>query len=159
LLRGRQVDPPRRDGLRVVRAETARGGDGLPWVDEARFARLCITTCLGDLARPVGGVVLHDRSLVDAVAWLRRTRRLRDGDAELLEAHRYSGPAVLAPPWPELFETSEGRRHGFDEAVAEYEDLRLAYPAAGYPVVELPRTSVTERADWLEALVARQVAA
>jgi predicted ATPase len=48
-------------GRRVVRAEMARGGDGLPWVDGERFARLCVATCIEDLAERLDGVVLHDR--------------------------------------------------------------------------------------------------
>lgn len=126
-------------GRRVVRSETAGGGDGLPWVDEERFTRLCIGTCLNDLARPPDGIVFHDRSLVDAVAALARVERLHEGDADLLDAWRYSSPAVLAPPWPELFSTDAERRHEFDAAVEEYEDLLRAYPAAGYDVVEVMR--------------------
>lgn len=140
-------------GRRVVRAETSRGGDGLPWVDEERFARLCIETCLADLAQSAGGVVLHDRSMVDAIAWLKRQERLRKDDAKLLAAYRYSSPVVMVPPWPELFAMDAERRHGIDDAVAEYHDLCEAYPAAGYDMVEMPRASVGERADWLAALV------
>lgn len=148
------VDEP---GRRVVRSETERRGDGLPWADAERFARLCIGTCIDDLARPADGVVFHDRSMVDAVAWLRRSGQLREDDMQLLDAHRYSTPVVLAPPWRELFCGDAERRHGFDVAVAEYEDLVRAYPAAGYQIVDLPRISVVERADWLEALVTREL--
>jgi predicted ATPase len=39
------------------------------------------------------------------------------------------------------------RRHGWDEATAEYERLARAYPELGYRVVVLPKASVKERAD------------
>jgi predicted ATPase len=59
----------------------------------------------------------------------------------------------MVPPWPELFAADPERRHGLEAAVAEYEALLSSYPAHGYEVVVVPRGSVAERADFLEAAV------
>ena len=138
-------------GRRVVRAETAHGGDGLPWRDAETFARLCIELCIEDVSRPARGPVLHDRCLVDAVSALRRMGRMTAEDAALLAAHRYAETVFLAPPWPEIFGRDAERRHGLEEAMRESEDLCEAFPAAGYAIEELPRRPLAERADWLEA--------
>jgi predicted ATPase len=50
------------------------------------------------------------------------------------------------PPWREIYETDNERRHGFEDAVAEYERLAKAYPTLGYLVMTLPKASVSERA-------------
>ncbi len=59
----------------------------------------------------------------------------------------------LAPPWPEIYVTDSERRHGLDDAIAEYQHLLTAYPLLGYEVTILPKISVRERADFvLDAL-------
>ena len=55
----------------------------------------------------------------------------------------------LTPPWPEIYVNDPERRHGFEEAVAEYERLTAAYPEIGYELVILPKTDVETRADFL----------
>ena len=60
----------------------------------------------------------------------------------------------MVPPWPELFAADPERRHGFDAAVAEYDDLMRAYPAHGYATELVPTVSVSARADFLEAELA-----
>ena len=59
----------------------------------------------------------------------------------------------LAPPWPESYATDLERRHGCDQAAAEYERLAAAYPALGYEVVVLPKIGVAARADFILGLL------
>jgi predicted ATPase len=47
--------------------------------------------------------------------------------------------------------TDAERRHGFETGLAEYERMEQVYPALGYEVIKLPRTTVTERADFVLA--------
>ena len=54
----------------------------------------------------------------------------------------------MAPPWPEIYVTDPERRHGLREATAEYQRLMEALPTLGYDVIDLPRTSPPERADF-----------
>jgi predicted ATPase len=53
----------------------------------------------------------------------------------------------MTPPWAEIYGNDADRRHGFQEAVAEYERLLIAFTALAYTVEVLPRVSVDERAD------------
>jgi len=55
----------------------------------------------------------------------------------------------LAPPWREIYVSDPERRHGFEDAVAEYDRLTEAYGALGYDVVTLPRAGVAARANFL----------
>ena len=57
----------------------------------------------------------------------------------------------MAPPWPEIYHQDAERPLPFDEAVKEYDWLGLAYPARGYKIIDLPRSNVTERADFVLA--------
>ncbi|MHA3884550.1 AAA family ATPase [Stutzerimonas degradans] len=55
----------------------------------------------------------------------------------------------LAPPWPEIYRSDEQRRHGLEEAVAEYTHLETTYKDLGYDVMLLPKASVVDRADFV----------
>jgi predicted ATPase len=70
---------------------------------------------------------------------------------QLCHVHRYNRHVFLAPPWPEIYEQDEERRHSFAEAEAEYEQLRALYPWLNYETYILPKTSVEARADFVLA--------
>lgn len=137
-------------GRRIVTQELARGGNALPWIDLAAFARRAIAMAKSDLeaASSQTGPVFFDRGLVDAAVALQHA----DGVplAKTLGGIRhYDDPVFLAPPWPELFANDSERRHGFDEARAEYERLEKAFADLGYAVRPLPKASVGDRLDFV----------
>jgi predicted ATPase len=147
------VDEP---GRRIVSEELERGGRALPWVDAVAFARRAIQMSLADRAAAAAcaGWVFFDRGLIDAAAAL----EYLTGEPilkKLARAYRYNKRAFLAPPWPENYVLDRERRHGFAEAVAEYDRLADIYPLLGYDIHLLPKVSVAERADWLLASLAR----
>lgn len=55
----------------------------------------------------------------------------------------------MTPPWPDLYVQDTERRHGFDEAVAEYDRLSKFYPNVGYEIISLPKANVRDRADFV----------
>jgi predicted ATPase len=133
-------------GRRVVREELASGGAALPWRDPVAFARRITALAKADYeaARTLPGPVFFDRGLIDAAVALDHLTS-ESVLADLAGRYRYANPVFLAPPWPELFASDAERRHDFAAAVAEYERLAAAYPALGYEVILLPKTSVAER--------------
>lgn len=68
-------------------------------------------------------------------------------------AHYRYDLVFLVPPWPEIYEVNEDRRHGFERALRDYERVRTAYLQAGYDPVVLPRRTVIARADFVLAKV------
>lgn len=137
-------------GRRIVGQELESGGTALPWVDMAAFARRAIEMAMADhaAAREQPSWTFFDRGLIDAAAALQHLT----GEPvleKLSAAHRYHQTVFLTPPWPEIYITDSERRHGFDEAVAEYDRLAAVYPALGYDVVILPKIAVASRADFI----------
>jgi predicted ATPase len=139
-------------GRRIVREELAGAGAALPWVDGTAFARRAIAMALDDLAKAaeLPGLVFFDRGLVDATAAL----EFLTGEpaiATTARLHPTNRKVFLAPPWPELFAADPERRHGFHDAVAEYERLTDSYRGLGYEPVVLPKVSVAGRAEFVLA--------
>ncbi|MFM9828395.1 MAG: AAA family ATPase, partial [Sphingomonas sp.] len=146
--RGHAIVPE--PGRRIVRDELATGGTALPWVDMAGFAARAVEMALTDRAgaRRLPGWVFFDRGLIDAAIALEHAT----GEAvaaRISRKHRYLDTVFLAPPWPELYETDDERRAPLAEAIAEYDRLAATYPSLGYAVIELPRVSISERADFV----------
>ena len=144
-------------GRRVIRAEFESGGQALPWVDLAAFARRAIEISLEDrsaAAAAPNGWVFFDRGLVDAAAAL--THATGEPALERLgREHRYNEMVFLTPPWPEIFAADAERQLGFEDAAAEYDRLLVAYRALGYRPVVLPKVSVERRADLVLAELGR----
>lgn len=139
-------------GRQIVKDQLETGGDALPWVNAARFLDLCIARGIAaySAAPRDGRVVLFDRSIVDAVSAVRGiTHSLRQEHRDALERYRYARRVYMAPPWRELFENDAERRHGFDEAVNEYERLMRDYREWGYEVEVLPKLPLAERVEHL----------
>jgi predicted ATPase len=137
-------------GRRIVEEELLGDGSALPWVDGAAFARRAIALALADRTAVGGGAgwVFFDRGLIDAAAALQHLT----GEptlAALGKAHRYHRQIFLTPPWPEIYETDNERRHGPDAALAEYGRLLEVYPSLGYEVTILPKLGVSDRADFV----------
>jgi predicted ATPase len=141
------VDEP---GRRIVKEELESKGSALPWVNGVAFARRAVDLALADraAANRLSGWVFFDRGLVDAAAALRHLTG-EPALPTLGEAHRYHKRVFIAPPWPDIYVEDPERRHGFDDAVAEYERLVEVYPSLGYDVVMLPKAETAERADFV----------
>ncbi|MBY3483805.1 AAA family ATPase [Rhizobium laguerreae] len=137
-------------GRRIVKQEIESGGTALPWADMAAFARSAIEMAIADhkAAREQAGWTFFDRGLIDAAAALQHLTG-EPALEKLSAAHRYHPRVFLTPPWPEIYTTDPERRHGFDEAVAEYDRLVAVYPTLGYDVVMLPKIAVADRADFI----------
>lgn len=120
-------------GRRIVKEEILGAGLALPWVNEPAFARRAIEIALADRAAASGetGWTFFDRGLLDAAAALQHRK------------------VFLTPPWPEIYVTDSERRHGLNDAIAEYRRLLDLYPSLGYEVTILPKVGVRERANFL----------
>ena len=123
-----------------------------PWSDLRGFLHAAADMARADLGwhadehRPV----FYDRGLIDALAGL---ERLGEGQvAQTLGTQRpYAGGVFIVPPWREIFEEDDQRRHDFAAAVAEYEHLVQLLPRFGYRAMDIPRLPVAERADFVLA--------
>jgi predicted ATPase len=140
-------------GRRIVVEELNSGGRALPWLDAIAFARRAIEMSLADRAAAAeAGArwVFFDRGLIDATTALQHLTGETVID-ELRHAHRYNRHVFLTPPWPEIYEMDQERRHGFTKAVEEYDRLREVYPLLGYEISILPKIGVEGRADLILA--------
>ncbi|MEM9975619.1 MAG: AAA family ATPase [Pseudomonadota bacterium] len=144
-------------GRRVVRAALADGQGATPWGDMPGFIARVLDLARADYEEAVAGPVVFDRSILDALVWHHRTRTpLAPAHAGLAETHRYAAMVWLTPPWRALFSQDAERRHGWAEAVAEFEALQHYLPQMGYAARPIPQLPLKDRADWFETALAEE---
>lgn len=117
-----------------------------PWDGLERFLIEAARLARQDLreAEGIAGPVFFDRGLIDAFAGLERLGGALVSE-QLAEQRPYARRVFIAPPWSAIFEDDGERRHGFDEALIEYEHLARLLPTLGYMCEELPLVSVRQR--------------
>lgn len=146
----RVVEEPARP---ILAQQRAYGGAGVPERDPRLFVELMLSRAIaahGDSAA-ADGPVLFDRGVPDMIAYAALFGLDRAPYRRAAAVFRYAPRAFVTPDWPEIYATDEERKMTWAEARAFGEALTAIYPELGYDLVELPRASPEERADFVLA--------
>lgn len=93
---------------------------------------------------------LFDRGFPDNAGFLEMMGlRIPDELGLACKCYRYAGPIFVAPPWKEIYHGDQDRIQDWPEAKATYEAVTSAWRRYGYELVELPKGSVNERANFV----------
>jgi predicted ATPase len=140
-------------GRQLVREQQSIGGVVRPGTELFGHMLLSRSMCLYNqiVESGVDGPVFFDRSIIEPIAYWRSEGRMAPHLEQAVERYRYATDVFIAPPWPEIFRKDKERQHSFDLDQREYARLVEAFEAFGYRLVYLPKTSVTERADFVES--------
>ncbi len=143
-------------GRAIIRDQVAIGGAALPWGDRALYAELMLGWELRSHheAEAMTGPVVMDRGVPDIVGYLRLIGLPVPAHIETAARRfRYNRTVFLAPYWQAIFAQDAERKQGREEAEATGRMMAETYAGLGYQVVELPRTSVAERAAFVQERV------
>jgi predicted ATPase len=139
-------------GRGVIQDQMAIAGHALPWEDRAQFAELMLVWEMHNyrIAQNGVGPVFFDRGIPDVLGYLHLANLpIPAHMQQAAEIFRYHRKVFITPPWQEIFQNDNERKQDFDEAVRTYEAMIEIYKAQGYELVELPRASVEDRADFV----------
>lgn len=145
---GRSVEA----GRAIIQAQVAIGGKGVHWGDRRLFAELMLMHEVRSYeeASLRKGLTFFDRGVPELCGYLPMMGLPLPPHFERAAAlYRYHPTVFAAPPWREIFAHDAERLQGFEEAIATYEHCVAVYRQLGYAVVELPRTSVPARVDFV----------
>jgi predicted ATPase len=139
-------------GRGVIQDQMLIAGRALPWEDRSLFAELMLCWEMRSyrVAQEQTGMVFFDRGVIDVVGYLRLIgHAIPEHMEKAVENFPYHRRVFIAPPWEEIFRQDRERRQDFDEAVRTYHAMVTTYSRYGYELLELPRTSVKERLDFV----------
>jgi predicted ATPase len=138
----------------IIRRQVATGSDALPWADTRRYTQLMLQGSIEvyEANRSVALPTFFDRGIPDVFCYARLIGLDETVEIEAAcENCRYNGTVFIAPPWREIYSTDDERKQTFEEAVRTHEVMVEAYRNCGYQLIELPRVSAEERADFVTA--------
>ena len=138
----------------IIQEQMCEGGDALPWGDRARYCELMLERSIASYQEHASAaLIFFDRGIPDTLCYARLVGLPEGGIVEACRKYRYARQVFLAPPWREIYAVDAERKQSYDEAVKTYEVMMRVYEDCGYEVVEIPRVSVEERADFILSMV------
>ncbi|KAF3361902.1 Uncharacterized protein PHSC3_001556 [Chlamydiales bacterium STE3] len=144
--RGYSVVPE--PGRQIVKEQIAIEGDALPWINLNKFLELALSRYLFQFnsQKESEKFTFFDRGIIDAI-------RLDHPQPEYFQHtaknFRYNRLVFLVPPWEEIFANDGERKHDFESAKKEFNELLIKYKKWGYETVLIPKASVKERVDFI----------
>ena len=138
-------------GRQVIQEQTASGGTALPWKDKTAFRdQMVAQEILNHNQHTGANIMFYDRSIIDCYGYSQLEQIFLSTDLinrcnELM----YNPKVFIFPPWEEIYDNDAERRQDFSQAVETYHEMAKAYRNFGYQLIEIPKLSVTERADFI----------
>jgi predicted ATPase len=135
-------------GRQIVKEQHAIDGDALPWTNPQKFLDLALSRYLYQFnsQEQTDQFIFFDRGIIDAVQLDFHQPKYFQNAANNF---RYNRLVFLVPPWPEIFANDAERKHDFESAVKEFDELLIKYKNFGYETVLIPKVSVKERVDFI----------
>lgn len=140
-------------GRAILRQQIAIGGNAVHWGDAVAYRELMLARGMEDYERmtiETDVPVFFDRGVTELIGYCQLIGVPVPGHVQkAAEIFRYNPVVFIAPPWREIFAGDAERKQTFAEAVTTYELCATAYQDAGYALVEIPKASVAERANFI----------
>ncbi len=135
-------------GRQIVKEQQAIHGDALPCTNLQKFLDLALSRYLYQFNSQEERYqfIFFDRGIIDAL-------QLHVGQPDYFhkaaENFRYNRFVFLVPPWEEIFTSDSERKHDFEAAKMEFDELVIKYKNYGYETLLIPKTSVEKRVDFI----------
>jgi predicted ATPase len=144
----------------IIQEQRRDGGNALPWGDRECYCRLMLERSIASYLEHAAseGTTFFDRGIPDTLCYARLIGSPLEKEIFAACArYRYMGRVFLAPPWQEIYTTDAERKQTYDEVVKTHHMMGEAYEDCGYEVVEIPRASPAQRADFIVNMLSSQV--
>ena len=144
----RCLDEPARE---VLAEQRASGGRGTWDQDPSLFVDLLLRRSIEqyESARGSPEPVLFDRGVPDCVVYAMWAGTDPRPSIEAADAFRYEPQVLFLQPWSDIYTTDEERVMSFEDTLSFSDALKDVYGRAGYFLVDVPKTPVLARADFV----------
>ena len=142
----------------IIQDQVRTGGKALPWADRDLYTRMMLEESIRSYREhtPAQGILFADRGIPDTLTYARLIGLREDAFIRrACDEYRYAPVVFVAPPWADIYTTDEERKQDFAEAIRTHEFIVRVYRECGYKLVELPRVSPHQRADFIVQQVSR----
>jgi predicted ATPase len=139
-------------GRHIVRQQNIIGGDALPSKNTHMLCELILSHNIYNFERMLDETkpVFFDRGIPEAIGYDHFLGRgPLPHHIKASDIYRYNKNVFVLPPWREIFVNDAERKHSFAEAEREYHLQNKVYRQCGYHLIELPKSDVEARAQFV----------
>jgi predicted ATPase len=125
--------------------------DIVPWKNLGLFNEKVVEAQTKDYLDAKEGIHFFDRGLPDNVAYFWHFKQeMPRVVLEAAQKYKYEPLVFMTPPWKEIYKTDAARTEPFEDAVGISDMIKKSYKEFGYEIIELPKTTVKERAEFIK---------
>ena len=138
-------------GRKVIQAQVESQGTALPWLDKSAFRDEMVLEEINNYENLGDSeITFYDRCIIDCYGYS-KLECITISDLLLAKCCEleYCRKVFIFPPWEEIYKNDAERKQDFNEAVATYNEMVSAYKKFGYELIEVPKVSVKERAQFI----------
>jgi predicted ATPase len=137
-------------GRSVIQQQVEIDGDALPWKNTRLFAQHMLASDISNYLQHDGAksIIVFDRGIPDVLGYallseIDEVAPYRKQARQFL----YNKYVFILPPWETIYVNDNERKQDFTVAASTYEVMYETYKRLGYHLIDLPKVSVSERAD------------
>ena len=137
----------------IIQEQMRTGGDAVPWDNIQRFKELMLARFIKTyklVLKESHEITFFDRDILDLVAYDLLTHTT--SSEKLLTALQnltFNNKIFIIPPWKEIYHTDTERKQTYEETVKNYENIVKVYTEYGRELIEMPKMTVKERAEFV----------
>lgn len=136
----------------IIQHQQVIGGNALHTGDRDAFLNLMLTTSIQDYQymQHEKTAVFFDRGIPDLIGYAKAfCKKESRAVSEAVANYRYNKTVFIFPPWEEIYKNDRERQQDFTESLETYLVLKEAYLNCDYDLVEIPKTSVEKRIEFI----------
>lgn len=138
---------------KIITEQKLLNGEAMPWKNKELYQSLMFHRSIEGFDHAEKKYskdipVFFDRGFLDTLGY---ATLIGSGVNEQMKCFadnwRYNQRVFMLPPWKEIYHSDTERRQDWDEAVSTFDMLKKTYQTYGYETVDIPKTTVSERAN------------
>lgn len=134
---------------KVIKQEVESNSNAVPWEDVTAFSKLVLKEQQKDFESTKTGVAFYDRGIPDLLGYLNHAKLEIFAELKLATQINKYNIVFICPPWQRIYTTDNERKESFEQANLIHNELAKAYENAGYDVVIVPKSSLTNRVQFI----------
>ncbi|RNC64930.1 AAA family ATPase [Proteiniphilum sp. X52] len=143
----------------LIKEQQAKNGKALPWKDKNLYKEMMFERSINSFEQIEKNLndkkpVFFDRGFLDAICYAELIQsEISERMKSYAENWKYNENVFMLPPWREIYQTDNERKQEWKEAVLTFEKMCGTYESYGYNIIEIPKKSVRERADFISEFI------
>lgn len=139
----------------LIIEQQKHNGDLLPWSNLHGFGTECLNRMIQQVKYTNQNITFLDRGTPDILAYF-KTKNLKWNREANLHLSKYQKTVFICPPWQQIFINDPQRPESFEQSGMIYQNLKTIYTKLGFTIIEIPKTSISERALFLLKIIDQQ---